>query len=523
MQGHLPVLIALLGAVALVSLIAPRLRLPPAVLWALSGVGIALIPGLPEFSIPPELILLLFLPPLLYADAFDASWVDFRRWLRPILMLATGLVAFTIAAVSLVAQEFLPSLTWVACFTLGAIVSPTDTVATASVIERVRIPRRMTSILSGESLVNDATALVGVQLGVALAGVAVWSFGAITREFAFIAGGGIVAGACVGVLFSWANRFVRETSVLFVLSLIAPYLAFLVAHALGASGVLAVVVAGFIVSWRIHAIPPAARVDLYATWKQIVYVLNGLCFVFIGVEAPRVIAAADELARPGLLGAGFAIAGAVIATRILWCFPVAYLPLWLSPRLRRREGGYPRLRGVFIVSWCGVRGAVSLAAALALPETFPGRTEILACTLIVILTTLVGQGMTLLPLIRWLGIRADDDTEDERRAARESVLKAGIARLDAFCSENSCPLAVHHLRALMADELTSLRDEDEGLRKSASVRLSVSQEVRRAVAITQEAALLALRDRGTINDRTYIELQLELDRANPAVRSPTGR
>src|SRR5689334_19561816 len=244
MQPLLPVLIGLLAVVALAALVAPRTRLPAPVLLAFGGVLLGFVPGLPLLKLDPDLILLGFLPPLLYSDSFSASWTDFRRWLRPILMLAVGLVAATTLAVGFVLHTLMPEVPPAACFLLGAIVSPTDTVAVQAVIERLRIPRRMTSILGGESLVNDATGLFGVQLGIAALAGGTFGAKSFTLDFLWIGGGGVLAGAAIGALGVLANRRARQTELLFVLSLLAPYLAFLTAHAAHASGVVAVVVAG---------------------------------------------------------------------------------------------------------------------------------------------------------------------------------------------------------------------------------------------------------------------------------------
>jgi len=522
-MAQLPLLIALLSALAFASLLAPRLRVPQPVLLALVGGALAFVPGVPRAPLDPALILAYFLPPLLYADAFHTSWADFRRWLRPIVMLAVGLVAFTILTVGLTAKWFLPQLPWAACFLLGAIVSPTDTVAVQAVLERLRVPRRLTAILGGESLVNDATGLVGVQLCLAVLINGVFDAGEVAIDFVEVAGGGAVVGLAVGAVFAMANRIVRERTVLLVLSLLAPYLAMQVATALGFSGVLAVVVAGFVVAWRVHSVPPDARVELYTTWDMLVFVLNGLCFLFVGLETPHLLREMRVHESEHLVRTGLVVSLVVILTRVAWMYPAAYLPLFLSPRLRAHEGGYPSVRGVTLASWCGVRGAVSLAAALALPTTldgapFDGRDEIVACTLVVILVTLLLQGSTLSTLVRLFGLREDEDTVVERRAAREAILEAGIARLDAFCSETSCPLAVHHFREHMADELASLRALDDEQRASARTRLAVSVEVHREVARAQAAALLGLRDRGAINDQTYLALQLELDKQALAAR-----
>ena len=338
--------------------VARRVSAPLPVLLAVAGFVLAAIPGMPRIPLDPNLILVLFLPPLLYADAFDTSWVDFKRWLRPILMLAVGLVAVTILVVGLVAHAVLPTLPWAACFTLGAIVSPTDTVAVQAVIERLRVPRRVTAIVGGESLVNDATGLVGVQIAVAVILSGAFDAGEVALGFARVAGLGVGVGMGIGIAFSYVNRAVRDTHVLFVLSLLAPYLAFLIATKLDASGVLAVVVSGFIVSWRIHTVPAEARVPLYSAWDLLISVLNGICFVFIGLETPHWLRLLHPEQGETLVWAALAVSATVVVVRIVWCFPGAYLPLFLSPRVRANEGGYPDWRGVTLVSWCGVRGVI---------------------------------------------------------------------------------------------------------------------------------------------------------------------
>ena len=527
MGEFLPTLTLVLGVVALMSFAAQKVAVPAPVLLALAGMIWSLIPSLPALEIRPELILSVFLPPLLYADAWEASWLDFRRWLRPILQLAIGLVAFTIGVVGLVAHAAIPGLPWGACFLLGAIVSPTDTVAVQAVLDRLRIPRRTTAILGGESLVNDATALLGTGLATVVVLTGVFEPATIGLRFARIAGLGVAIGAGIGWAAAALNRHLRGTQLLFVLSLLAPYAAYFAAEHFGASGVLSVVIAGFVASWRMHYIAPESRVELYSAWDQLSFVLNAVMFLFIGLETPLRLKQAIETV-PGIVGVALATSLAVIAARIVWIFPLAYAPLWLSARLRRREGGYPDIRSVTVGAWCGARGAVSLAAALSIPvllkdgTPFPGRAEIIACTLVVILVTLIGQGMTLLPLVRHLGLSDAEATDAEIRRAHEAMLSAGIARLDAFCSEQSCPLAVHRLRDAMSDQLASLQNEDAAERASALERLAVDSEVRRAVYQAQTETLLALRDHGSVNDRLHQELQLHLDRSNADLRADPG-
>lgn len=518
MDEILPTLIGVLGIVASTSLLAQRVSVPAPVLLAMAGMLWSLFPGLPRLELSPAIVLSVFLPPLLYADAWDTSWVDFRRWLRPILQLAIGLVALTILAVGLVAHWALPTLPWAACFLLGAIVSPTDTVAVQAVLDRLRAPRRLTAILGGESLVNDGTALLGVGLATVVVLTGVFEAGEIGLRFGRIVGLGVAIGAAVGWLAIRFNRRVRGTQVLFAFSLLTPYVAYFLAEHGGASGVLAVVVAGFVASWRMHDVAPESRVALYASWDLVAHILNAVMFLFVGLEVPRRLA--ETVDTPGLVWSALAISGAVMVVRLAWMFPAAYVPLWLSSRLRRREGGYQDPGALVLAGWCGVRGAVSLAAALSVPfvlpdgTPFPGRMEIVTCTLVVIVVTLIGQGITLLPLVRRLGLSDADPTDVEVRTASEAMLAAGIARLDAFCSEVSCPIAVYRLRDAMSDQLAALRAEDDVGRSAALARLEVAGEVARAVYQAQIDALLALRDRGLVNDRVQQELILELDRAN---------
>lgn len=523
-MGILPTLILMLAVIGLMTLLAQRVAVPAPVLLAVAGVAWSLVPFLPSLRIPPDVILSVFLPPLLYADAWDASWIDFRRWLRPILQLAIGLVAFTILMVGLAAHWAFPGLPWAACFLLGAIVSPTDTVAVHAVLDRLRVPRRVTAILGGESLVNDATGLLGAGLAAAVVLTGVFETGRIASSFARIAGIGVLAGVAVGLAAATLNYFVRGTHVLFAFSLCAPYAAYALAERAGASGVLAVVIAGFVASWRVHYIAPESRVELYSSWEQLTFLLNALMFLYIGLEAPARLRQAIER-EAGIIGTALLIGVTVILARFIWILPGAYVPLWLSSRLRRHEGGYPPLRAVILASWCGVRGAVSLAAALSIPPLlldgtpFPGRAEIIACTMVVILLTLIGQGVTLHPLVRRLGMSDSDPTDAEVRRAREAMLSAGIKRLDAFCSEESCPIAVYRLRDAMSDELASLQAEDAMVKSRALQRLAVAGEVRRAVYRAKTDALLALRDQGVVNDRVHQELQLDLDRANADLRA----
>jgi CPA1 family monovalent cation:H+ antiporter len=276
------------------------------------------------------------------------------------------------------------------------------------------------------------------------------------------------------------------------------------------------------------AIAPESRSDLYMAWELVTTILTALMFLFVGLEVPRRLGP-DLGATHHLLGTALAIGTVVILVRLVWVWPSGYLPLWLFPKLREREGDYPDPRGVLLAGWCGVRGAVSLAAAIAIPLSlpdgtpFPGRGEVLIAVLVTILLTLIGQASTLAPLVRWLGLPGDPTTAKEMRKTREAMLEVGIARLDEFCSDKSCPIAVYRYRDSMNDQLAELRALDESERRKASQRLAVSREVRRAVYEAQTEELLRLRDASRINDRTHQALQLELDREHADMREEQPR
>ena len=519
MTEILPGVVAVLALILVGSVAAKRVGLPAPVLLAVGGILWSVQTVLPGIVIEPHVVLAVFLPPLLYAEAWNASWHDFRRWLRPILQLAVGLVAFTILCVGLAAKALVPELPWAACFLLGAIVSPTDTVAVHAVLSTLRVPRRITAVLGGESLVNDATGLVGVQIATIVALTGAFEASSIAISFARIVLLGVASGAAVGLLAVGLNAVLRGTPVLFVSSLLAPYVAYAGAEAMHASGILAVVTAGFIASWRLDLIEPDSRVGITGAWELMVFLLNGLMFLFVGLEIPRRLAL-DGMILEERLWAGLAIAGVAILARLVWFWPAAYLPPLLLPRLRRREGGLPDPRAVMLGGWCGVRGAVSLAAALALPAAVPGRGEIVSAVLVTIAVTLLGQGSTLGPLVRWLRLPRELPSQDEARRAREEMLAAGIARLDAFCMEEKCPIAVFRYRDAMVERQEELRDLDETARNEAASRQAVSRGVRRAVWEAQSAELLRLRDAGAIDDRLHQELQLELDRQHADLAHP---
>lgn len=514
----------MLTALAVVGVLTRRMSTPYPVLLVIAGAMITLIPGVRPPPLDPNLILLFFLPPLLYKEAFHASWHDFMRWLRPILMLAVGLVAATALCVGLVTKALLPELPWPVCFILGAVVSPTDTVAAMAVIHRLRVPRRLTAVLGGESLVNDATALVALQLaiGVTLSGAFSWL--GVGGEFAWTVVAGVAIGLGVGVLANLVNRTVRDTLVLFTCSIITPYVAFACGHAVHASGVIAVVVAGFFVSWRMHQVEADTRYQLYTVWRLVAHVIDGLCFLLVGVELPRLFSTHMSYDVPRVLAAGAWITLVVVLIRVVWIIPSAYVPTYFAKGLREREGGFPPIRTVLLASWCGMRGAVSLAAALSVPmmaggEPFPGRDIIIACTVCVIIGTLVVQGLSLQPLIRMLGIRDDGDEGEEDRLARISMIQAALSRLDQIRERpGSDPAALDHVETGYMERLRLLIDGQ--IRSAPGERPHPHLfEIELEALQAERERVLSLRDRSNINDQTQTRLQEELDVSEMRLRA----
>ncbi len=397
------IVLVLMAVIVGLDLAARRLRLPRAAALILGGAGIALIPGTPELEIDPELVLVLFLPPLLMSSAWFTSWRDFRADLRIILQLAVGAVFFTTLVVGVVAHLVIPGLPWAACFALGAIVSPPDSVAAKAVLQKVALPHRIIVLLEGESLVNDASGLVLLRFAVAAALTGTFSIGDATISFFTVAIGGLL----VGIVFAFVAMFVikriKEIDLAIAFTFLVAWISYIAAEKLHVSGVLATVACGMILGWKQHELFDAAlRTRATAAWSVVVFVLESLVFILIGLSLRGVLhrlGGADALTA--MVPATAAIIAAVILARFAWMYLGTYLPRMLSPKLDAHDPA-PSWTVPFVMSWAGLRGVVSLAAALSLPDDFAGRDMILAITFAVILVTVLIQGSTLAPLVRLL-------------------------------------------------------------------------------------------------------------------------
>jgi Na+/H+ antiporter len=518
------VFIGLLLAVAAIALLARKLRIAYPILLVIAGLILGIVPGLPRVQLSPEFVFTFFLPPLLFPAALFTSWRDFRANLRPILLLAVGLVLFTTITVGFMAHYFM-GLPLAAGFVLGAIISPPDAIAATAVAERLKIPRRIVTVLEGESLVNDATALVALRFAIAAMSTGAFSLGHATGQFFVVAIGGIFIGVALGWVFAWVHNHLDDPPVEVTLSFLTPFVAYIAAERIGVSGVLSVVAAGLFLGWRLPEITNSAtRFEAGPFWDMVEFLLNGIVFILIGLELPEVIRGLVGWPKLQLLWYALLISLAVIVIRILWVFPATYLPRLLIPSLRARDP-YPAWQHVTLVAWTGMRGVVSLAAALALPLTiskgpnagtpFPGRDLILFLTFTVILVTLVLQGLSLPYLIRRLKVKGDSASEKEEREARLSANRAALGRLASVAEQDpSRADALNRIRIEYEDRVRQLESYEPGKADQPHRLFSSEYELlsKEALEIERET-ILRLRNTDVINDEVLRRIQRDIDLA----------
>jgi Na+/H+ antiporter len=423
--------LALIAACIGFALIARRWQLPYAVILVLGGMALAFIPGLPQVTLDPELALAFFLPPLLMASAWRTDWRAFRANLRPILLLAVGCVLFTTLVIAVVAKTLVPGLPWAAAIALGAIVAPPDAVAAEAVLQRLRIPKRIVTILQGESLVNDATALVLYRFAIvalAAGGIAVES---AAGSFVLVAAGGIAVGWAVAWVVERAFVRLKDPLLVTAASFLACFGSFLAAEVLHLSGVIAVVTSGLVLGQRQHRIiTPEMRVMSVAVWQFSEFLLTSLVFILVGLQMRGILQRIDSHGVGELVMLAGAISLALIVSRFVWVYPASYLPR-LIPAVRRRDPN-PPWQETFVISWAGMRGVVSLAAALALPLDFPERDLLIFLSFCAILATLVVQGTTLEWVIRRLRVEEPRlaGMAPEEAVARRHVARATLAEIE---------------------------------------------------------------------------------------------
>jgi monovalent cation/hydrogen antiporter len=516
MNGVVEIFVGLLLAVAVLALLARKLHIPYPIFFLVGGLLIGWVPGLPRVRLDPDLVFLFFLPPLLFPAALFTSWRDFRANLRPISLLAVGLVLFTTVIVAWLTHHFM-KLPLAAGFVLGAIISPPDAIAATAIAERLNVPRRIVTILEGESLVNDATALIAYRFAVAAALTGSFSLVSASAQFFIVGIGGIFVGLAVGWLAVWFHKRVDDAPIEITVSLLTPFVAYLSAERLGISGVLAVVTAGLYLGWRTPEILSyRTRLQAGPVWEMVEFLLNGFVFILIGLQLPEVLSGLPEsdYSFGKLVGYALIISLAVIVIRMLWVFPAAYLPRLLFKKIRDKDP-YPNWRHVTIIGWTGMRGVVSLAAALALKENFPGRDLILFLTFVVIFATLVLQGLSLPLLIRRLGIKDDGSARKEELEARLKANHAALNHLKKIAESNPAKAdALERLRVEYEDHIRQV-EGDEPKNAGTPLRLFSSEYERLSHEALQEErkTILQLRNESVISDEVLRRIQRDIDLA----------
>jgi CPA1 family monovalent cation:H+ antiporter len=512
------IFLLLLLFVVVFGLLARRLGIPYPIVMVMGGLALGFIPAIPDFTLNPDLIFLVVLPPLLYAAAWTTSWRDFRYNLMSIGMLAFGLVGFTTLAVADVAPKVLNGFDWRLGLVLGAVVAPTDAIAASAIARRIGLPDRVMNIVEGESLLNDATGLLALQFAtqfVVHRRVPTVTDGVIT--LAWLVAGGIALGLAVAWIVDWIERRIEDGPIEITMSILVPYAVYLAAEAVHTSGVLAVVTCGLFLSRRsAQFFSPPVRIQIWSVWEALNFVLNGLVFVLIGLQLPAIRASIRQYSLGALLMDGAIFSLVLILLRLLWVFPGAWFSFLLRRHLFHHTERPPDPRAVFVIGWTGMRGVVSLAAALALPAVladgseFPQRNLIVFLTFCAIVATLVLQGLTLPPLIRALGLAGRAGPNCEEQEARRIVLEAALS---------------HVLEAKERDseELSDIYDDLAGHYRQRHASLASGAGDPEAVAHARYHALtiealrverdtaLRLRSEGRISDEVLRRIERELD------------
>lgn len=539
-MAALELVLLLLALAAGLRLVAERLRVPYPSLLVVGGAALAIMPGLPAAKLPPDILFLVFVPPLLYWTAVTYPLRDVRRQAGPILRLAVVLVLVTIVVVAIAAHMWIsPPFSWPAAFALGAIVAPPDPVAVVSMVRELRLPRAVRSVIEGEGLFNDVTALVAYRIAVATAVTGEFNAWHVARDFAFASVVGAMVGLIVGAVTVRVHRLARSVpAVEMAVSLLTPFAAYLSAERVGASGVLAVVAAGLYTARAFPRVaPPQARVQSDALWSVTAFLLESLVFILVGLELPNVVHGIEGGRLPTQLGEALLLTLIVIGVRLIWIPPSAYVGQAIGRLVRRKPTPWFRFRDVAFVSWAGLRGSDSLIIALALPITiasgaaFPQRERIVFITFVVIFATLVLQGPTLPFVARALRLGSDGDDEAEEAHARLVAAEAGLNALSLADAEvTDHPEVVRYLRQrhrqrakrwaareshtptapwLRHDHVVAAPSHDAGVLDEE--RVAAYQRLRRDMIAVELKAVFDLRDQGIIDDDVMRRIQRDLD------------
>jgi CPA1 family monovalent cation:H+ antiporter len=527
------IFLLLLLFVAGLAALAKRFKTPYPIILVIGGLVLSFFPRAPHIALNPDLVFLVILPPLLFSSAFTTSWRDFRYNLVSISMLALGLVIFTVRGVASISHWILPGFDYRLGLVLGSVVSTTDAIAATAIATRLGIPKRITSVIEGESLVNDASGLLALQIAVALVvSGQVPTLAMRVERLIYLIAGSIIIGLIVGRVIYYIETKVDDAPIEITISLIAPYFAYLAGESAHASGVLATVVCGLCLGHKSSLyLSIGARLKGYAVWDTLTFILNGFVFILLGLQLPYVLEGIHEYTIGKLLALGGMFSAVVILLRMVWVYPGAWVSNFIRRRLFHQPEPFPDPRGILIIGWTGMRGVVALAAAISLPEylkngsPFPQRNLIIFLTFSVIFVTLVLQGLTLPPLIRRLGLDETDDKNPEEEQARRNMVEAALAYLESARENDGSEFqpVYEELMHVQRRRLTYLEGRDASETEHDPNQYDRYLELTRQVRAVQRATILNLRNQNQINDETLRKLEYELDLLDAQSSATTAR
>jgi Na+/H+ antiporter len=514
---NIATVIILLAVVTALAQLTDLIRIPYPILLVLAGMGLGLVTGIPPVALHPDVVFLVFLPPILYDAAWSTSWPDFKAAKRPIILLAIGCVLFTTCAVAWIAHEFIPALGWAEAFVLGAIISPPDAIAATASTKGLSVPKRVITILEGESLVNDATGLIAYKY--AVAAVVTGAFGIWEAGYTFIlvAAGGVGVGLLIGYLSKIVFQITpdnptTDTSFTFLV----PFITYLFAESVHVSGVLAVVTAGLYLGRNSSEVfSQQTRLQAKGAWNTVIFILNGVIFILIGLQLPRIANSIHEHSLSTLIMYGAIVSAAVIIGRIIWIIPGTYVPRMLFKSIREKEPK-PRKRLVALVGWSGMRGVVSLAAAMALPlvmegsKPFPNRNLIIFLTFSVIFATLVIQGLTIRPMIKMLGITGDGKEHEDEQIARLKIASAVIEHIEENYSLMLSEEVLNQIKTKYEIRIARMR-KDQVMEKPDEDKINQFHKIQKELLEKERRLVIDLRNAGNISDEALRKIEYELD------------
>lgn len=524
MHHTLLLILSLLFVIMLLVLLAKKIKVAYPIFLVIAGLGISFIPQIPHLHLDPELIFLIFLPPLLYEAAWYTSWNDFWKWKRPIALLAFGLVFFTSTVIAYASSSFIPGFTLALGFLLGGIISPPDAVAAATVLKGMSVPKRVLTILEGESLVNDASSLIVFKFALTAVLTGTFSMQEATGQFFLVAGMGIVVGLAGAHIMYAVHRFLPTTPAIdAALTVMTPYILFLVAEQFHFSGVMAVVSGGLFMSYRSHEVfqTGSTRINMLGVWTTMIFVMNALVFILIGLALPEIINGLGKYSIAEGIKYGLIISVITIALRFLWVYPAAHIPRWLSAKARQDPS--PGWKGPLVISWAGMRGVVSLATALSIPlvmsngTPFPHRNLIVFITFVVIFVTLVFQGLTLPFIIKVIKLQEIDLIFPEEQQQEGIRLRLDTIALKLLNDKYASSLKENELVSFLKDNLESEISSTKHRLESLECRETDHQEIEHyhnvllEIYALQRKELFHVRKEKFFSDEEIRKAELQLD------------